>query len=278
MQTARLALGTLFWLLQGCSEVDNNGSHVITNTRSTGGSSGKTGIMDAGSRTGIVTGTASGGTSPINTTTSDSSGGAHVIEAAGGMIGSTDPLGMGGELTGDPPPSGGADAGGSNAGGSNAGGAAGSGDASAGGASTGGASMGGASTGGASTGGASTGTGGSTVRAQGGTVGASGSATTLPVAGAAGTSTQTTETLAQVMARFCALNDVSLCAPNCLAERRQEARCFPKCQELYRLLMACQVELPANRRVCVNGTVTSPNDCIGEDDAYWACVGPITTC
>jgi hypothetical protein len=253
MQTARLALGMLFWLLQGCSEVDNNGSHVSTNTRGTGGSSGKTGIMDAGSRTGIVTGTASGGTSAINTTTSDSSGGAHVIAAAGGTSGSTDPQGMGGELTGDPPPSGGAGAGGSNAGGA-------------------------ASTGGASTGGASTGTGGSTVREQGGTVGASGNATTLPVAGAAGASTQTTETLAQVMARFCALNDVSLCAPSCLAERRQEARCFPKCQELYRLLMACQVELSANRRACVNGTVTSPNDCISEDNAYWTCVGPIKTC
>jgi len=113
--------------------------------------------------------------------------------------------------------------------------------------------------------------GGGALVGQGGSVGRGGAAP-LATAGAAGASAISTETLSQVITGFCALSDVQICSPDCLVVRRAEATYYPNCRELYRLLMACQVELAVAQRSCVNGTVTSPKNCTTEDDAYWACV------
>jgi hypothetical protein len=102
----------------------------------------------------------------------------------------------------------------------------------------------------------------------GGTSGSAGAAGTAVAAG------QANETFERVLVRFCELSDVLDCTPECLDDRRAEAVDFRECKELYRLLMACQIELPAGQRVCRYKIVTSPNHCTRENTAYADCVKP----
>jgi hypothetical protein len=78
--------------------------------------------------------------------------------------------------------------------------------------------------------------------------------------------------LTALITEFCALPDVTVCSPNCVVDRKEEAAYFVGCQTLYRALMDCQMTLVAALRTCVDATPVTPTRCLAEDEAYWQCV------
>ncbi|HEY5955876.1 MAG TPA: hypothetical protein VIV60_04955 [Polyangiaceae bacterium] len=89
--------------------------------------------------------------------------------------------------------------------------------------------------------------------------------------GGAGAATTRTETVLEVIRRFCDTQDVSLCDPRCYENRKTEADQFKSCNEFYKALMLCQLATP--NRTCVNQVVVSGDRCLVERNAYKTCVG-----
>jgi hypothetical protein len=86
-----------------------------------------------------------------------------------------------------------------------------------------------------------------------------------------GAPASTTETLDEVIKRFCRLEDVTRCDVDCYANRTLEANEFKSCRDLYKSLMLCQLSLAT--RSCEGGVVVSNKSCLGESNAYAKCLG-----